>query len=93
MDVIVTLVLICFLRKHHLFTIGTKFIIYIDWACDTKNVLYLPYCKKCNKQGVWSSIEWKPRLRNYKSNIKSKYPTCSIVNQLIDEYNDHHVLF
>ena len=58
-----------------------------------KNVVYLPDCRKCNKNVVGSCIEWKPRFRTYRSHLKSKYPTCSIVNQFLDECNDPHVSF
>ena len=62
-----------FLRKLRLcFATGVKFKIRRDSNCNTKNVIYLAYCKKCYKQGVGSCIEWKPRLRNYKSHIKKK---------------------
>ena len=56
-----------------------------------KCFLYLAYCKKYNKHSVGSCIEWKPRLRNYKSHIKNKIPTCRIVHHFIDECNDRHV--
>ena len=59
-----------------------------DSTCNTKNVIYLAYCKQCHKQGVGSCIEWKPRLRNYKSHIKHKNPTCRIVKHFIDECYD-----
>ena len=75
------------------FATGTKFRTRRDSICDTKNVIYLAYCKKCNKQGVGSCIEWKPRLRNYKSHIKNKNPTCRIVKHFIDDCNDPHLPF
>ena len=75
------------------FATGTKFRIRGDSTCDTKNVIYLAYCKKCNKQGVGSCIEWKPQLRNYKSHIKNKNPTCRIVKHFIDDCNDPQLPF
>ena len=51
------------------FATGTEFKIRRDSTCNTTKVIYLAYCKMCNKQGVGSRIEWKPRLRNYKSHI------------------------
>ena len=80
------------------FATRTKFRIRRDSTCDTKNVIYLfitlfTYCKKCNKQGVGSCIEWKPRLRNYKSHIKNKNPTCRIVKHFIDDCNDSQLPF
>ena len=62
-----------------------KFRIRRDSICSTKNVIYLAYCKKCHKQGIGFCIEWKPRLRNYKSHIKNKNPTCRILKHFIDE--------
>ena len=49
--------------------------------------------QKCNlycilKQGVRSTVDWKPRLRNYKSHIKKKVRSCSIVNHFIDVCSD-----
>ena len=44
----------------------------------------MAYCKKCHRLGVGSCVEWKPRLRNYKSHIK-KNPTFRIVKHFIDE--------
>ena len=49
--------------------------------------------QKCNlycilKQGVRSTVDWKPRLRNYKSHIKKKVRSCSIVNHFIDVSSD-----
>ena len=72
------------------FTRETKFKIRRDSACNTKNVIYLAYCKKCNEQGVRTCAERKPRLRNYKSHIKNKSSTCRIVKHFTDECNDPH---
>ena len=49
----------------------------------------MAYCKKCNKQGIGSTIRWKPRLSNYKSHIKKKIKSCNIVKHFIDECNDN----
>ena len=48
------------------FAKGTKFKICRASTCNKKNVIYLAFCKKCNKQDVGSCVEWKTRLRNYK---------------------------
>ena len=48
-------------------------------ACTTPNMIHLAYCTKCGKQGVGSNKNWKPRLSNYKSHIKKKVKSCSIV--------------
>ena len=38
----------------------------------TKNVIYIAFCLNSLKQGVGSTVDWKPRLRNYKSHIKKR---------------------
>ena len=53
-------------------------------SCVSKNVTYIAFCLNCLKQGVGSTVDWKPRLRNYKSHIKKKVRSCSIVNHFID---------
>ena len=70
------------------FATGTKFRIHRDSTCNTKNVIYLAYSKKCYKQGIGFFIEWKPQLRNYKSHIKNKNPTCRILKHFIDACYD-----
>ena len=47
-------------------------------TCNTPNVIYCAQCKKCLEQGVGSTTNWKPRLRNYKSHIKYIIDYCSI---------------
>ena len=37
-------------------------------SCVSKNVIYIAFCLNCLKQGVGSTVDWKP-LRNYKSRI------------------------
>ena len=75
------------------FATGTKFKIRRDSTCNTKNIVYFAYCKKSNKQGVGSCMEWKPQLRNYKSHIKNKKTTCRILKHFIDDCNDPHLPF
>ena len=41
-------------------------------SCVSKNVIYIAFYLNCLKQGVGSAVDWKPRLRNYKSHIKKK---------------------
>ena len=48
---------------------GIKYYIRRDSTCSKPIVVHMTYCKKCKKQGVESTISWKPRLRNYKSHI------------------------
>ena len=54
----------------------------------SKNVIYIAFCLNCLKHRVGSTVDWKPRFRNYKSHIKKKVRSCSIVNHLIDVCND-----
>ena len=49
-------------------------------SCVSKNVIYIAFCLNCLKQVVGSTVDWKPRLRNYKSHINKKVRSCSIVN-------------
>ena len=73
------------------FATGNKFRIYRDSTCNTKNIIYLAYYKKCYKQDVGPCIGWKPWLRNYKNHIKNKNPTYRIVKHFIDDCNDPHL--
>ena len=40
-----------------------------DLNCNSKYVVYMAFCILCMEQGVGSTFEWKPRMRNYKSHI------------------------
>ena len=53
----------------------------------------MAYCKKCKKQGVGSTISWKPKLSNYKSHIKKNVRSCKIATQFIDESCDKEIPF
>ncbi|XP_057302660.1 uncharacterized protein LOC130636829 [Hydractinia symbiolongicarpus] len=64
---------------------GRKFKIRRESSCSSKNVIYVAFCKLCGKQGVGSTVAWKPRLSNYKSHIKKKIPSCKVVKHFIDE--------
>ena len=66
------------------FATGRKFTIRNHLTCQTQNVIYLAFCKSCHRQGVGSTIRWKPRLSNYKSHIKKQIRSCRIVNHFID---------
>ena len=68
---------------------GRKYKIRRDTSCSSKNVIYVAYCIKCMKQGVGSTISWKPRLSNYKSHIKKRKLTCRIVKHFIKNCNDN----
>ena len=41
-------------------------------SCFSKNIIYTQFCLSCLKQGVTSTVDWKPRLRNYKSHIMKR---------------------
>ena len=64
---------------------GRKYYIRRDNNCSTPYFVYIAYCKKCKKQGVVSTILWKPRLPNYKSHIKKNVCSCKIATHVIDE--------
>ena len=51
------------------------------------------YCKKCKKQGVGSTISWKPRLRNFKTHIKKNVRSGKIAKHFIDEICDEEISF
>ena len=57
-------------------------------SCVSKNVIYTVFCLNCLKQGVGSTVDWEPRLPNYKSHMKRKVRSCSIVNHFIDVCSD-----
>ena len=70
------------------FATGRVFQIRKNMNCDTPNVIYVAECIKCLKQGVGSTVCWKPRLRNYKAHIKGKKNTCRIVKHFIEVCGD-----
>ena len=53
-----------------------------------QNAIYIAFFKNCLKQGVGSTVDWKPKLRNYKSHIKKKVRLYSIFNHFIDVCSD-----
>ena len=57
-------------------------------SCVSKDVLYIAFWLNCLKQEVGSTVDWKPRLQNYKFHIKKKVRSCSIVNPFIDVFSD-----
>ena len=67
------------------FQLGKSFSLEKNMNCNTPNVVYVAYCKRCLKQGVGSTQNWKPRLRNYKCHISKKIKTCRIVRHFIEE--------
>ena len=71
------------------FATGKTFRIRKNMDCDTPNVIYVAECIKCKKQGVGSTVKWKPRLSNYKGHIKAKKATCNIVKHFIENCHDN----
>ena len=55
-----------------------------DLNCETPNVIYVGFCIVCERQGVGSTVDWKPRMRNYKSHINKGRKTCRIVKHFLD---------
>ena len=52
------------------FAIKSIYKVRLSTSCVYKNVIYIAFFKKLLKEGVRCTIDWKPRLRNYKSHIK-----------------------
>ena len=48
------------------FATGRTYKIIRGSTCSTNNVIYMAYCFTCQKQGVGSTVSWKPRLSNYR---------------------------
>ena len=47
--------------------------------CDSKNVIYLAWCKKCNLQYIGSSTtDFRVRFCNHKSAMVTKKKTCEV---------------
>ena len=80
----------CFSAKSSFECFATKRVYKVrrSASCVSKNVTYIAFCLNCLKQGVGSTVDRKPRLRNYKSHIKKKVRSCSIVNHFIDVCSD-----
>ena len=57
-------------------------------SCVSKNVIYIAFCLNCLKQRVGSAVDWKPRLRNYKSHIKKKSAILQHCYHFIEVCND-----
>ena len=54
--------------------------------CQSKNVIYVVKCVKCNLQGVGHGRKFSKRISNHFSHIKQKRRTCSIGNHFIDHH-------
>ena len=55
-------------------------------SCVSKNGIYIAFCLNCLKQGLRSTVDWKPKVRSYKSHIK-EIQSCSTVNNFIDVFS------
>ena len=49
----------------------------------SKIVIYIAFCLNCLKEGLRSIVDWKPRLRNYKSHVKEKYDLVVLLITLL----------
>ena len=67
---------------------GKVFRIRREFSCNSRNVIYCAMCTICLKQGVGSTADWKPRLRNYKSHINNGHKTCGIVRHFLENCVD-----
>ena len=76
--------------KNSFETFATKRIYKVRWStlCVSKKVIYIAFSLSCLKQGAISTVDWKPRLRNYETHIKKKVQSCSIVSHFIDVCSD-----
>ena len=63
---------------------GRTFNLRKEMNCNTPNIIYMLECRKCKLQGVGSTVNWKPRLRNYKSWVKKRIRKCRMGNHFID---------
>ena len=59
-----------------------------DVTWTTPSIIYLAYWTKLGQEGVGSIENWKPRFSNYKSRIKKRVKSYSIVKHFIDSYTD-----
>ena len=65
-----------------------------DSTCFAPNFVYIPYHKQYKKQGVGSTILWKPRLRNYKIHFKKNARSCAIATLMnFDKCCDEEIPF
>ena len=55
---------------------GKTYFINGDLSCNSKNVIYLITCDKCKDEHIGSAVDFKPRFRVHKSDIKTKKKRC-----------------
>ena len=59
-------------------------------TCISKNVIYLVTCRKCHKQGVGETGDFKHRTSNYRSCINRGHISCNIDRHFVDNV-DHSI--
>ena len=67
---------------------GQSFKIRQSINCQSKDIIYLVNCVKCNLQGVGSTTQFNKRISNYFSHIKQRKRTCGIVEHFIDHHRE-----
>ena len=67
---------------------GKSYWIRGNFTCHSKYVIYCATCTLCREQGVGSTFYWKPRLSNYKWQIKNGCQTCNIVKHFVNNCVD-----
>lgn len=65
-----------------------RFKIRRDFGCNSRYVVYCASCTLCLEQCVGSTVNWKPRLANYKSHISNGHENCGIVNHFLTQCHD-----
>jgi len=74
------------------FQTGKSYKIRLKLSCDSKNVIYLASCKKCNLQYIGSTTtDFRVRFRNHKSAMLTKKKTCEVAvhfNRTPHDLND-----
>ena len=61
------------------FQTGKSYKIRSKLSCDSKNVIYLASCKKCNLQYIGSTTtDFRVRFCNHKSAMVTKKKTCEV---------------
>ena len=63
-------------RKFTSKVVGKTYFIKGDLSCNSKNVIYLITCDKCKDEYMASAVDFKPRSRVHKSDIKTKKERC-----------------
>ena len=62
---------------------GKTYFIKGDLSCNSKNVICLISCDKCKDEYISSAVDFKPRFRVDKSDIKTKKERCGTSRHLM----------